>query len=58
MLAGRGDVVVVVAQVILDVAAAAIQLGIDVLELAEDVLRALADDVGQHVEPAAVGHAP
>ena len=56
LAARRSDVVVVVAQVILDVAAAAIQLGIDVLEFAEDVLRRLADDVGQDVEPAAVGH--
>ena len=41
---------------VLDVAAAAIKLGVDVLELAEDVLGRLADDVRQDVEPAAMGH--
>ncbi len=45
-----------VAQVILHVAAAEVQLGVDVGEFAEDLLRALAHDVGQHVQPAAVGH--
>ncbi len=49
--------VVAVAQVVLHVAAAAEPLRVDVLELAEDLLRALADDVGQHVQPAAVRHA-
>ena len=52
-----GRPVAAVAQVILHVAAAAVQLRVDVLELAEDLARALAHDVGQHVEPAAMGHA-
>ena len=51
-----GLVVGRVAEVILDVAAADVELGIHVVELAEDPLRALAHDVGQHVQPAAVGH--
>ncbi len=33
------------------------QMRVDVLELAEDLLRVLAHDVGKHVQPAAVGHA-
>jgi len=34
-----------------------VHLRVAVLELAEDLLRALAHDVGQHVEPSAMGHA-
>ena len=41
---------------VLHVAAADVQLGVDIGEFAEDLLRALAHDVGQHVEPAAMGH--
>ena len=51
------DPIGAVAEVVLHVAAAVMQFGIDVGELAEDLLRALAHDVGQHVQPAAVGHA-
>jgi hypothetical protein len=43
--------------VVFDVAAAPIQLGIHVVELAEDLARALAHQVCQHVEPPTVGHA-
>ena len=46
------------AEVVLHVARALDGVGVDVaLELPEDLVVALADDVGQHVEPAAVGHA-
>ena len=46
------------AQVVLHVARALDRVGIDVaLELAEELLVGLADDVDQHVEPAAVRHA-
>ena len=46
------------AEVVLDVAGALHRRRVDVaLELAEDRVVALAHDVGQHVEPAAVGHA-
>src|SRR3712207_9564416 len=46
------------AQVVLDVAGALDGAGVDVaLELAEDLGVALAEDVGQHVQPAAVRHA-
>ena len=46
------------AQVVLDVAGALDRPRVDVaLELAEDLGVALADDVGQHVQPAAVRHA-
>ena len=55
--AGHGDPVAAIAQVVFDVAAAQVQLGIDVGELAKDFLRAFADDVREHVEPAAMGHA-
>jgi hypothetical protein len=52
----RGPVVGV-AEVVLDVAATAVQLGVGVLELAEDCARVLAHDVRQHVQAAAVRHA-
>ena len=56
-LLGR-DVIGREAEVILDVAVAADGLGqVVVLELAEDHSVGLVEDVGQHVEPAAVGHA-
>ena len=46
------------AEVVLDVAVAVGGLDVeDVFELAEDVLVGLAEDVGQDVQPAAVGHA-
>ena len=45
------------AEVVLDVAGPFAGERVEVpLELAEDLLVALADDVGQHVQPAAVGH--
>ena len=45
-------------EVVLDVAGALHRRRVDVtLELGEDRLVALAHDVGQHVQPAAVGHA-
>ena len=46
------------AQVVLHVAGAVRAARVEVaLELAEDLRVGLADDVGQHVQPAAVGHA-
>src|SRR5215218_5023932 len=46
------------AQVVLDIAGALNRTGVQIaLELAEDLLIGLADNVGQHVEPAAVWHA-
>jgi hypothetical protein len=54
---GRGHVIAAEAHVVLDVAAALLPLGIGVLELLEDATRALAEDVGENVEPAAMGHA-
>ena len=53
----RGGPVRVVAQVVLHVAVAKEGLGVDVLEFLEDLAGALAQDVGQHVQPAAVRHA-
>ena len=48
----------VMAEVVLHVAGAVRRLRVHVtLELVEDLLVRLADDVGQHVQPAAVGHA-
>ena len=44
------------AEVILDVAPA-VDLGIPVLELAEDLPRTFVEDIDQHVQPPAVGHA-
>ena len=41
---------------VLHIAAAEVQLRVDVFELAEDPLGALLQDVGQHVEPPAVRH--
>ena len=46
-----------VTHVVLHVAAARVLLRVEVLELAEDVPGRLADDVGEHVQAAAVGHA-
>ena len=44
--------------VVLHVAAGDVALGVRrAVELAENLVRALAENVGQHVEPAAVGHA-
>src|SRR5215218_84478 len=46
------------AQVVLDIAGALDRTRVQIaLELAEDLLIGLADNVGQHVEPAAVWHA-
>ena len=46
------------AEVVLDVARALDRIGVDVaLELVEELLVALPDDVDQHVQPTAVGHA-
>ena len=44
-------------EVVLHVAAAAVQMGVDIRELTENLLRALAHDVREHVEPAAMRHA-
>ena len=58
VLAVRGGELAGHAQVVLDVAGAVRRLRVQVpLELGEDLLVRLADDVGQHVEPAAVRHA-
>ena len=43
-------------EVVFHIAAAELPLAIEIGELAEDLLRALAHDVGQHVQPAAMGH--
>ena len=56
-LAGGGDPVGGVPEVIAHVAATAIAARLAVLELAEDLARRLAEDVRQHVEPPAVRHA-
>ena len=57
LAAGRGELALG-AEVVLHVAGALRLARVDVaLELAEDLAVALADDVGQHVEPAAVRHA-
>ena len=54
----RADVLAGRAEVVLHVAGALDGVGVDVaLELPEDLVVALAHDVGEHVEPAAVGHA-
>ena len=52
-----GDPVGVVTQVVLHVAAPDVQLRVAVLELPEDLPGALAQDVRQNVQPAAVRHA-
>ena len=58
VLAVRGGELAGLAQVVLHVAGAVRRLRVEVpLELGEDLLVRLADDVGQHVEPAAVRHA-
>ncbi len=55
--AARADVLARRPEVVLDVAGALHRVGIEIaLELTEDGVVALAHDVGQHVEPAAVGH--
>ena len=53
-----GDVVVRIALVVLDIALVVgpVALG-GALELGEDILVGFAPEVGQHVEPTAVGHA-
>ncbi len=57
-LAVRGGEPPLHAQVVLDVARTPYGLRVDVpLELGEDLRELLADDVRQHVQPAAVGHA-
>ena len=56
-LAGGGDPVGRVPEVIAHVAATAIAARLAVLELAEDLARRLAEDVRQYVEPPAVRHA-
>ena len=56
--AGRAHVLADRAEVVLDVARALDGCRVHVaLELTEDLVVALADDVGEHVQPAAVGHA-
>ena len=58
LLAVRGSELAGLAEVVLHVARALGRLGVDVaLELLEELVVGLADDVGEHVEPAAVGHA-
>ena len=58
LLAVRGGELAVRAQVVLHVARALGGLRVEVaLELLEDLPVGLADDVGEHVEPAAVRHA-
>ena len=58
LVAGAGDELALGAEVVLHVAGALDRARVDVaLELAEDLAVLLADDVGEHVEPAAVGHA-
>ena len=58
LVAGAGDELALGAEVVLHVAGALDGARVDVaLELAEDLAVLLADDVGEHVEPAAVGHA-
>ena len=58
VLAVRGGELAGLAEVVLHVAGALRGLRVEVpLELGEDLLVRLADDVGQHVEPAPVGHA-
>ena len=57
-VAEHPEVLALGAQVVLHVAGAVRLAGVEVaLELAEDLADRLADDVGQHVEPAAVRHA-
>ena len=58
LAAVAGDELALGAEVVLHVTGALDRARVDVaLELAEDLRVALADDVGEHVEPAAVGHA-
>ena len=45
-----------VAKMVFHIASADMQFGVKVGKLTEDPLRALAHDVGQHVEPATVSH--
>ena len=55
--AGGSLVVAAVTQMVFHIAAAPVKVRVAVLELAEDLLRAFADDVGQHVQAAPVCHA-
>jgi hypothetical protein len=55
-LPARRDVIGTVAEVVLHVTAADVKFGINVLELAENLARALAEDVRQDVESASVRH--
>ena len=58
VLAGAGHELAALAEVVLHVARALHRVGVDLaLELLEDLVVALADDVREHVEAAAVGHA-
>ena len=58
LVARAGHELALGAEVVLHVAGALDRARVDVaLELAEDLAVLLADDVGEHVEPAAVGHA-
>jgi hypothetical protein len=52
-----GDPVGVPALVVLHVAGAEVALGVGIVELPEDLARALVQDVPEDVEPAAMGHA-
>ena len=57
---GRPDAVFhssAVSEMIFHVAAADVQFGIHIGKLAKNPLRAFAHDIGQHVQPTAMGHA-
>ena len=55
-MAGGRLVIGRVAEVVLDVAAAEVLLGVDVFERREDLADVLVHDVREHVEAPAVGH--
>ena len=58
VLAGAGHELARLPEVVLHVAGALHRVGVDLaLELLEELVVALADDVGEHVEPPAVRHA-
>ena len=55
-LPGRGQMVMLIAQMIFHVAAAPLQFGIGIREFPEDGARTFAQDVGEHVQTPAMGH--
>src|SRR5438552_13454346 len=57
LAAGLGFPVGAIAEVILHIAAAAVQIGLEVGELAENLPRTLRHDVREHVQAAAMRHA-